>query len=331
MKYKILFLSLFTYCSLSAQNDLTNAKSSNKLPSYEIKFNPVFALLSLPEISYERILSEKNSIGLAVSYATDQDDLDVDFQILPYYRFFLGKRKNATGFFLEANVSYFKETSSFREFRGLPENGFGVGAAIGYKLLKTNGLTVDFIAGLGKNLITKGNLSPYFPRFGFSIGKRFSAFSERNINYKEQTQNEYFKNEFRVNLAYTAYGIPELTYERILKKSSSIGLSFAYSFSDKIDQKFFLLPHYRFYFGEQVANGFFVELGAMFWQAGERYSSFNGKDIGVGGEVAIGFKLTKLPNFPIELVTGFGRSFINKDELYETFAPRLGLSIGRRF
>ena len=122
-----------------------------------------------------------------------------------------------------------------------------------------------------------------------------------------------------------------------MKKSSSIGLSFSYSFTDKINEQFFITPHYRLYFGEQVASGFFVELGAMFWKRDVDRDFFgffeSQKPYGLGGEFAVGWKLTKFINFPIELVTGFGRSFLYNNDVrfYDDFVPRLGLSIGRRF
>ena len=100
MNYKILLLSLFTFTSLvlSAQNDLETTKATRSFPRHEIKFNPVFALLSLPEISYEYVINGKTSAGLSFGYTIDQEHLDLDFFILPYYKYFLGKKKMQQAF-----------------------------------------------------------------------------------------------------------------------------------------------------------------------------------------------------------------------------------------
>jgi len=329
-KFSLFLLALLISYSLSAQ-DKKDTTSKSLGSQHEVKINTVFALLSLPEISYERILNEKSSVGLSVGFGANKEDLDLDFFLLPYYRFFFEQKKNAAGFFIEGNLIYFKETSKFQqEIEDLPKIGFGVGAAVGYKLLDNNGLVIDFTAGLGKNFNDKNYLSSYFPRFGISIGKRLSVASQASSVDKKLPKNEFVKvNELRINIAYLLYGIPEITYERILKENSSIGLSFSYSITDKIEEEFFIIPHYRQYFGKQPASGFFVELGAMYWETKKKFV-FNG-DKGFGGEVAVGLKLRKIPTFPIELVVGFGRSFINNDSLYEYYAPRLGLSIGKQF
>lgn len=343
MNYKILLLSIFTFTSLvlSAQNDLKTSKSLGSFPLHEIKLNQVLTIIGHPEISYEYLINNKNSVGLSFSYTIDQYSY-LDFYILPYYRYFVNKKKDAKGFFMEGNAMYFKYKKETRydysDYNNLPENWLGFGTAIGYKLLNKNGLTIDFTTGFGLILNSDENyVSKYYPRFGVSIGKRFSKYKEKGIT-KNILNKEYLKNEFRFNIAHAIYGVPEITYERILKKSSSIGLSFSYSFTDKVNEQFFLTPHYRLYFGEQVASGFFVELGAMFWKIGEPDRDFFGffepnVPYGLGGEIAIGWKLTKLINFPIELVAGFGRSFLyNNDVWFDgDFVPRLGLSIGRRF
>lgn len=329
MKYKILLLFLWCSSALFAQN-----KSSNQFPNqqdnrHELKFNTTLALLSIPEISYEYFLDKKSSIGLSVGYTVDQSHIDLDFYLLPYYRRYFGKKKNSTGFFLESNFMYFSESTFYNDFRNQQE-GFGIGAAVGYKLLKSNGLTVDFTFGLVRNLTVEDPISSGFPRLGISIGKRLSTILGEKIKQNKQRQSiDIIRNEIKVNIPQSIYGVPELSYERILTKHSSVGLSVAYSVTKKTREQYFLLPHYRFYFGEQPASGFFIELGAMFWQTKNTW--FSSKKKGFGGEMALGLKVRKIPNFPIELVVGFGRSYINNDILWERFIPRLGLSIGRQF
>lgn len=331
----LIFLLSFLCSSLFAQSSKELPKI--KLPANsqnELKFNAVLGLLSVPEISYERILSPKSSIGLSFGYTVDQSHIDLDFFVLPHYRYFFGRKGIASGFFLEGNLMYSQETSDyFQETLNQQKNHFGIGGAIGYKLLKGNGLVIDFMFGAGRYIIPSKAAYPTFPRLGVSVGKRFSDDLRYRDNLSSKSQNLNFKkNAIKLNLAHLAFGFPEITYERILRKSSSLGLSFSYSFNDRFDQNFFLIPHYRFYFGEEPVSGFFVELGAMLWQINNPSPSFEGKSekIGFGGEFAIGWKFSKVQNYPIELVTGFGRSYIN-DEWFDRFMPRLGLSIGRGF
>lgn len=335
MKYKILLPFLLSSCFLFGQKPSNfSYKQSNR---HEVKFNSTLALFGVSEISYEYMLNKKSSIGLSVAYTINKSDLDLDFDpdfyLLPHYRRFLGRRK-PSGLFVEANFMFFKESSFFQTVinQEVENFGIGIGGAMGYKLSREDGLTVDIILGSLGNLNKENTNAAILPRFGVSIGKRFPRIEEDKTIIESKTSEKAIKsNELKLNLAFITYGIPAISYERILNKSNSIGISFAYSLTDNQNERIFILPHYRFYFGEKEANGFFVELGAMLWQV--NFPDYHNIEttMGFGGEMAIGLKIRKIPNFPVELVAGFARSYINEDILFTEYLPRFGLSIGRQF
>ena len=57
----------------------------------------------MPELSYERLISDNSSLGASVAFSLDKkEDMDWRFSFTPYYRMFFGQKK-AAGFFIEAN------------------------------------------------------------------------------------------------------------------------------------------------------------------------------------------------------------------------------------
>mgnify|MGYP003483914672 FL=1 len=64
-------------------------------------------------------------------------------------------------------------------------------------------------------------------------------------------------NEFKVNILYTAIGMPELSYERLISDNSSVGASVAFSLDKKedMDLRFSFTPYYRMFFGQKKAAG----------------------------------------------------------------------------
>src|SRR5687768_7683065 len=64
-------------------------------------------------------------------------------------------------------------------------------------------------------------------------------------------------NEIKLNLLYTVIGIPEISYERLLKDNMGVGLSIFAAIDNKQDYSFAAIPHFRVYFGAKKAAGFF--------------------------------------------------------------------------
>ena len=52
----------------------------------------------MPELSYERLISDNSSVGASVAFSLDKkEDMDLRFSFTPYYRMFFGQKK-AAGF-----------------------------------------------------------------------------------------------------------------------------------------------------------------------------------------------------------------------------------------
>jgi len=149
------------------------------------------------------------------------------------------------------------------------------------------------------------------------------------------------KHEIKINALYTLIGIPEIGYEYIINEESSMGVDLLFSSEEDINLKFALTPHYRFYFGNKPATGFFTEVFGMINSTeqeeyyysdvlpgqGIRYTEKNDTDFALG--FAIGGKFLTKKGWTFELSGGIGRNILNTDS--EDFVPRGGLSIGKRF
>lgn len=156
-------------------------------------------------------------------------------------------------------------------------------------------------------------------------------------------------NEIKINLLYSVLAIPEITYERIIEDNMGAGISLAIGatsenvFGSKIN--YIITPHYRLYFGNKKANGFFIEGNAgiisykEFDYSSLPYTSYptgynytlhkeNYTDFGLGA--AAGAKFLTRNGFLGEAYLGVGRVFGGKSQSLEAY-PRLGLTIGKRF
>lgn len=141
----------------------------------EFKVNILYTAIGMPELSYERLISDNSSLGASVAFSLDKkEDMDLRLSFTPYYRMFFGQKK-AAGFFIEANsivinyvdTIYFDGTSSKYETR----TGFGLGAAAGAKFLTKNNLIGEVYGGVGR--VFGDNSLGAYPRFGITLGKRF--------------------------------------------------------------------------------------------------------------------------------------------------------------
>ena len=141
----------------------------------ELKVNILYTAIGMPELSYERLISDNSSLGASVAFSLDKkEDMDLRLSFTPYYRMFFGQKK-AAGFFIEANsivinyvdTIYFDGTSSKYETR----TGFGLGAAAGAKFLTKNNLIGEVYGGVGR--VFGDNSLGAYPRFGITLGKRF--------------------------------------------------------------------------------------------------------------------------------------------------------------
>ena len=148
----------------------------------EIKVNVLYLVLGMPEISYERLITDNMGVGLSTMISVD-DDIDMKYGVLANYRLYFGNKK-ANGFFIEGNMGVIVEETGTYYYVPSPVNDgyyydirksndayFGLGAAVGAKFLTRNGLLGEAYLGGGRLLSDKS--SEFYPRIGITIGKRF--------------------------------------------------------------------------------------------------------------------------------------------------------------
>ncbi|MAO10369.1 MAG: hypothetical protein CMC07_05675 [Flavobacteriaceae bacterium] len=180
IRLKIILFTVLFFTVLYSGNaqDKINETLTQK---NEIKLNVGYLIAGLPEVTYERYLSDETAIGLSVAFSVEED-IDYKFIAVPYFRFYFGKKSNA-GFFVEGNAGLFsQEYESYRDFdpntgyvnvRNETELGLGLGMSVGGKFVTKKGWMVELVGGLGRNFANSDMLSELYPRLGVSIGKRF--------------------------------------------------------------------------------------------------------------------------------------------------------------
>lgn len=162
-------------------------------------------------------------------------------------------------------------------------------------------------------------------------------------------------NEFRVDvLSAIAFSKLNLSYERFLNDDFSVGVTFGYADSKKVNDDFdsgfrSTLPKYeavpyvrynlskgqtRFYFAEVFASanaGDFRETVRLLDNSGNAYYTIqkdNYFDIALGA--GLGYKMYFSEKFAAEFLVGFGTNLIDKSNSPDVIS-RVGLSVGYRF
>ena len=168
-------LSLLFCCCIGAGSAQQTAGPESG--SNEISLNLLYSVLEVPEITYERILSNETGLGLSLAVALD-DNIEIQWGIAPFFRYYFGNNR-ANGFFVEANAAIY----NYNYLVGFGSSGydyekdlsFGLGFAAGVKLISSKGWLGKAYIGLGRRL---GEAQTIFedwgyPRAGISFGKRF--------------------------------------------------------------------------------------------------------------------------------------------------------------
>ena len=194
---KITLLLLLAFLTLQINAQEKEGTKESKYPQdvdkkYELKIN-AFNLIAFAaiDISFERLIDEKSSYGVAVFYNfSNYADSDIafpkKFSITPYYRWFFSENKYARGFFIEGfgmlNTYQDNYSYDFNSNYGKIETqtSFALGISVGGKFVITEGFTAEVLAGVGRNLIKGESHESYqdfqnevIGRFGISLGYRF--------------------------------------------------------------------------------------------------------------------------------------------------------------
>lgn len=164
----------------------------------------------------------------------------------------------------------------------------------------------------------------------------FNCFSQESDEVVE------LKNEIHINaLLPIAFKTFEVSYERNLNESTSVGVSGLIANQDYYFTKVALTPYFRKYFSRGYAKGFFIE-GFTMLNSGENYyyyydengyyssSKDNYTDLAIG--VGVGGKFIANDNFVGTVSLGIGRNLgENENFNHEEIVLKGGITLGYRF
>lgn len=155
MKKAILFFAFCASTFILAQTENPSMERRN-----DIMVNPIFLVLGIGNLSYERIINENSGIGVNTLFIIDDYVVDSDgggFQLAPYYHYYFGK-KTASGFFIGAFASisssevetyHYSNTGSY--YTTDNDTAFGLGFKFGGKWSLKNNLLFEVSTGIGRN------------------------------------------------------------------------------------------------------------------------------------------------------------------------------------
>ncbi|MCC2590488.1 hypothetical protein [Chryseobacterium sp. MFBS3-17] len=173
-------LLLLSFLMIDAQETPTERRN-------DIIGDPIM-LIAVPaaNVTYERILTEHNGLGLNVIIGLGEDNTGFS-QFSPYYRFYFGKNF-ASGFFLEGFVpiTTFKDHEMIfisNEYGGyytesekeIKRTAAGAGFGVGGKWVVRNGLVIEASGGIARLFGDTGDdiFSEVTGRIMAGIGYRF--------------------------------------------------------------------------------------------------------------------------------------------------------------
>jgi hypothetical protein len=178
-KNYLIIVLLFSFFVVKAQNDTSKNEKRN-----ELKLNVLLPLAGAFEVTYERILNNKSSLGISFLTPFDSGNIestedDENYYISPYYRMYFGK-KYASGFFAES-FGMLTSIDGKKTFdiegnlsQGSAVSDFAVGLGLGGKWVTKNGFIFEVNAGYGKLLFNADKTDhDIVAKFGFQLGYRF--------------------------------------------------------------------------------------------------------------------------------------------------------------
>ena len=147
-------------------------KLDYKFPRNEFKVNVFYPFVNGAELSYERHLTTKSSVGASVFL--ELDNFGDSFMFSPYYRRYFSRKTPNSGFFLEGNAMIAAPRNDFHN--AISEKGNimpGLGIQTGYKLQIKKDWFVEANAGTGFLIKNSSFDAKEIFRAGIMIGKRF--------------------------------------------------------------------------------------------------------------------------------------------------------------
>lgn len=169
-------------CLTSFYSGFSQEKEPTDFKRNELKGNALMLVAGAAEFTYERLLNEESSLGVSLFFSYDKN-IDTNFSLTPYYRFYFGK-KPAAGFFVEGfgmlnNYEYRYYNNSYDPNPTLNEGNatdFALGFGLGGKWITKRGFVFEINSGIGRNLFNSTNHNNDFEivgRGGITLGYRF--------------------------------------------------------------------------------------------------------------------------------------------------------------
>ena len=113
MKTKLILsvLILMVVQSVFGQsNDYSGSQQNN-----EVRINFLMAIAGMPEINYERYVSDNMGVGMAMAFSIVKvEDMTDRFTALPYCRIYFGETKRAAGFFIEGQYGSHQSKGKYK-------------------------------------------------------------------------------------------------------------------------------------------------------------------------------------------------------------------------
>lgn len=165
MKKLLLLFAVFICSSSFAQNEV------------KVDIGDALVIKTL-ELGYENYVIEQTSVGISALFNFEKESADFKYNentmITPFVRHYFSVDKSWNPFgelFLAYNSGKnIEETLGVTTEQRYSDGALGVAA--GYKYISPGGFTVDFHAGVGRNLFNNDSPS-VVPRVGVNIGWQF--------------------------------------------------------------------------------------------------------------------------------------------------------------
>ena len=150
-------------------------------------------------------------------------------------------------------------------------------------------------------------------------------------------------NELKFNLILAIAGMPELSYERMIRDNMGIGAAISLGLDHSADYKFNFTSYYRLYFGAQKISGFFIEGNTGIVTLTDEYYAntftypivytyqYTATTTSVSLGAAAGYKLLTRNGLFAEAYLGISKLIGDRNGYNISKIPRLGISLGKRF
>ena len=189
---KLLLLFLLCFQFMQAQDSIPKSSLYNK--KNEIRVDVIATALTRLNITYERFLDKKYSIGISCIYSNNKklrDDFDAGninnftkYEVIPFVRYNLSQGQRSFYFaeiFADINGGDFREIvlltdAANNNYYAVEKSNFtdvAMGAAVGYKYYIRDQFGIEFLVGFGSNLFNKTKSLDIVSRVGLGVSYRF--------------------------------------------------------------------------------------------------------------------------------------------------------------